>query len=83
MLGLALMAAHPQPDDELGARTKIMALENIWNNAEKGGDAAALNLILDDAMVYIDEDGSLLTKTQFLEQVKQTGHRCKPWSRTR
>ena len=71
--GMALAAAYPQPDDELGARTMIMALENIWNNAERGGDAAALNLILDDAMVYIDEDGSLLTKTQFLEHVKQTG----------
>jgi ketosteroid isomerase-like protein len=73
MVALSLVAAHPQPDDELGARTKIMALENIWNNAEKAGDAAALNLMLDDAMVYIDEDGSLLTKMQFLEQVKQTG----------
>jgi hypothetical protein len=36
MLSLALMAVHPLPDEELGARTKIMALENIWNNAEKG-----------------------------------------------
>jgi ketosteroid isomerase-like protein len=71
--GLTLEAALPQTEDELAARTMIMALENIWNNAEKGGDAAALSLILDDAMVYIDEDGSLLTKVQFLEQVKQTG----------
>jgi ketosteroid isomerase-like protein len=50
-----------------------MALENVWNNAEKAGDAAALGLILDDAMVYVDEDGSLLTKEQFLEHMKQTG----------
>jgi len=71
-LGLASEAARPQSDDESGARTKIMALENIWNYAEKAGNAAALSLILDDAMVYIDEDGSLLTKAQFLEHVKET-----------
>jgi hypothetical protein len=50
-----------------------MALQNAWNNAEKGGDAGALGMILDDGMVYIDEDGSLLTKVQFLEHVKLTG----------
>jgi ketosteroid isomerase-like protein len=70
-LGLALVPA--QSDDEGGARTKIMALENVWNNAEKARDTAALDLILDNEMVYIDEDGSLLTKAQFLEHTKQSG----------
>src|SRR5258706_4869172 len=48
--GLTLEAALPQTDDELAARTMIMALENIWNNAEKRGDAAAFRLILHAAM---------------------------------
>ncbi len=73
VMALALVEAQPQSEDESGARTKILALENVWNNAEKAGNAAALGLILDDAMVYIDEDGSLLTKAQFLEHAKQAG----------
>jgi ketosteroid isomerase-like protein len=71
-----LLAASPsqtQSEPDAGARTKLLALENIWNNAEKAGDTKALSLILDEAMVYIDEEGALLTKAQFLEQVKREG----------
>lgn len=72
-LGIGGAAAQPENDDGSGAGTKIMALENVWNNAEKARDTAALDLILDNEMVYIDEDGSVLTKVQFLEHAKQTG----------
>lgn len=50
-----------------------MALESIWNQAEEKGDVGALDLILNDALVYIDEDGALLTKSQFLARVKHAG----------
>jgi ketosteroid isomerase-like protein len=53
-----------------GAASKILALENVWNQAEEKGDARALDLIFDDAMIYVDEDGSVLTKTQFLAHAK-------------
>ena len=73
LLATALAVALPANDEPAGAQTKIMALENVWNNAEKARDIAALDLILDDEMVYIDEEGSLLTKIQFLEHTKQGG----------
>lgn len=73
MAGLGLAAARAQSEADSGARTKILALENVWNNAEKAGDVGALSLILDGTLVYVDEDGSELTKTQFLEHVKEAG----------
>lgn len=75
LLAPASLVARPQNEDESGTRTKILALENAWNNAEKAGNAVALSLILDDAMVYIDEDGSLLTRSQFLEHARQSAPR--------
>jgi len=63
-------ASWPQSGDENGARTKILALEHAWNQAEAFKDLKALDSIFDNAMVYVDEDGSLLTKAEFLTRVK-------------
>src|SRR5712671_6638502 len=43
------------------AASKILALESVWNQAEENGDIGSLDLIFDSALIYIDEDGSLLT----------------------
>jgi ketosteroid isomerase-like protein len=54
--------------------SKVLALESVWNRAEEKRDVKALGLILDDSMIYIDEDGSMLTKAQFLNRTaKQSG----------
>jgi ketosteroid isomerase-like protein len=59
---------------ERDASSKIQALEKLWNTAEVKGDVKALDLISDDSMTYVDEDGSLLTKAQFLARVdKEAG----------
>lgn len=73
LVAIGLASGVAESDEDAGARSKIMALENVWNNAEKARDIAALDLILDNEMVYIDEDGSILTKGQFLERAKQAG----------
>lgn len=52
------------------AASKIVALESVWNQAEEHSDIRALDLIFDDALIYIDEDGSSLTKAQFLSRTK-------------
>lgn len=72
-LVIALIVSPPTAPAQDSAETKLLALENMWNNAEKAGNAAALSLIFDDAMVYIDADGSLLSKAQFLERTKTGG----------
>lgn len=72
---LASGSVQSQSDPDASTRTKLLALEDVWNNAGRAGDSKALNLLLDEAMVYVDEEGSILTKRQFLEQVKEQGKR--------
>lgn len=61
-----------QGDSDAAARTKIVALEKAWNQAYKMGDTKALGTLLDDAVVLIEDDGTLKTKEQFLASVKST-----------
>jgi ketosteroid isomerase-like protein len=68
----ALVFAAPQTISDAGAVTKILALENVWNQAEERKDTKALDSILDNAMVYVDYDGTLRTKAEFLTRVKAT-----------
>jgi ketosteroid isomerase-like protein len=51
---------------------KIVALEKLWNQAYKSGDAKALDAILDDSIVLINDDGSIQSKREFLASVKAT-----------
>lgn len=70
MLCLTLAAA-PVPDDLDAAQTRILALENAWNQAEEHKDVNALDSLLDPTLVYIDYDGSMMDKAQFMASIKQ------------
>ena len=59
-----------QSDSDAATRSKIVALEQLWNQAYKTGDTKALESILDDAIVLINDDGSVQTKAEFLASVK-------------
>lgn len=59
-------ARAPQSDDV----TKILALENLWNQMQLGHDVNAMQQLLDEDFVLTDYDGSLLNRTQFLASVK-------------
>jgi hypothetical protein len=63
----------PQTSDEAAARTRILALEHAWNQAEEVNDVKALDSIFDNAMVYVEDDGTLMTKAEFLARAK-TAH---------
>lgn len=70
-----LTAGISAQDNSGGAAgSKLLALVSAWNRAEEKRDVRALDLIFDNAMIYIDEDGTLLNKTQFLSRVKQSPH---------
>jgi ketosteroid isomerase-like protein len=69
---LVTPALFAQADSEEAAKTKVMALEKAWNQAYKAGDAKALGALLDDAVVLVEDDGSLKPKSQFLATVKST-----------
>ena len=53
-----------------GEEGRIIALESAWDQAEKNKDATALAGLLADNLVYVDYDGSLRNKQQFLASIK-------------
>src|SRR2546422_7518868 len=53
-----------------GDETKIIALENLWNQMQLHHDAEAMGKMLDDDFVFTDYDGTIMSKPQFLESVK-------------
>jgi ketosteroid isomerase-like protein len=57
--------------DGAESQSKIIALENAWNRAYKSGDAKALDSLLDDSVVLINDDGSVQTKAGFLGSLKR------------
>src|SRR6476661_2239979 len=54
------------PADE----SKILALENAWNQAQLHHDAAALDQLLPASFVNTDYDGTVMNKAQFLADLK-------------
>jgi len=52
------------------ARDRVLALEKSWNMAYKAGDVKALDTILDNSLVLVEDDGSMKTKSEFLASIK-------------
>ena len=69
-LACATAALVPAQDADPGVQSKIIALEKAWNQAYKLGDIRALDTLLDDQIVLINDDGTVQTKAEFLAGVK-------------
>jgi ketosteroid isomerase-like protein len=72
LLCAAAASATAQDASESATKSKIVALEGAWNQAYKSGDAKALDWLLDNAIVLVNDDGSVQTKREFLASVKPT-----------
>ena len=70
LLCATAVLVQAQDETEAGVRSKIIALEKAWNQAYKLGDRRALDGILDDQIVLINDDGTVQTKAGFLASVK-------------
>jgi ketosteroid isomerase-like protein len=55
-----------------GDESKIIALENLWNQMQLHKDTDAMAKILDVDFVLTDYDGSVLSKPQFLASLRDT-----------
>ena len=66
------LLAGAQENTDAAIQGKITALEKLWNQAYKSGDTKALDAILDDSIVLINDDGSVQSKKEFLDSVKAT-----------
>jgi ketosteroid isomerase-like protein len=70
LIGLLPAPAGQGPAQVDAERTKILALENAWNQAEEHKDVKALEELLDASLVYVDYDGSMMDKAQFIASIK-------------
>src|SRR5258708_38393126 len=70
MMLVCAPALFVSAQDDAGVQSKIIALEKAWNQAYKLGDKNAISAILDDAIVIVNDDGSLQSKAEFLAGVK-------------
>jgi ketosteroid isomerase-like protein len=68
LLAVSTAAIGQNADAE---KSKIMALENAWNLAEQHKDVKALDELLASNLVYIDYDGIIQNKEQFLASVRR------------
>ncbi len=73
ILAACAMALPPllgQKADESASRSKILALEHVWDQAESARDLKALDELFDNALTYVEFDGTVMTKAEFLSRVK-------------
>ncbi|HET8925147.1 MAG TPA: nuclear transport factor 2 family protein [Candidatus Acidoferrum sp.] len=70
LCGCAAMGTAQQPVKPSGEEGRIIALESAWDQAEQNKDANAIASLLADNLVYVDYDGSLSNKQQFLASIK-------------
>ena len=68
------LLVRAQDTAESSVRSRIIALEKAWNQAYKAGDTRALDSILDNEIVLINDDGSVQSKAEFLASVKATNN---------
>jgi hypothetical protein len=51
-------------------QTRILALENAWNQAVQQKDRGALNMLLGPELLYIEYDGTLMDREAYLARVE-------------
>jgi len=77
---LALMAsiiARSASTNEVDVdRTKLLALENAWNQAQLHHDADAVGQLLPESYIYTDYDGTVMNKAKFLEDLKDPNYKA-------
>jgi Domain of unknown function (DUF4440) len=61
-----------QAGSEGGIGAAIRSLERAWVVGQSRNDNRAMDLILDNALVYV-EDGKLVTKGEYLARIKAAG----------
>lgn len=71
----AVLLAQDKPSPS-GDEIQIRQLERAWNEAEARHDAKAVTNIVADTLTYIDFDGSIMNKAQYIEDVTKTSYQA-------
>jgi ketosteroid isomerase-like protein len=76
LLSLAcfLAVAQNTPTSAHGNESLLIALENGWNQAQLRHDSKALDGLVADTFISTDNDGTFMTKAQFLADNKDLSY---------
>jgi len=76
-LGVLQAAAQSASSNSPSAdESKLIALENAWNQAQLHHDAKAVQDLIGDDFVYTDYDGTVMNKGQFLADLRDPAYRA-------
>ena len=70
----SLLVVRGGANDVTADASKLIALENAWNQAQLHHDAKALNNLVSDGFVYTDYDGTVMNKAEFLADLKDPNY---------
>ena len=70
LVACALLVSPARSGDNEAEKSKLIALENAWNQAQLHADSRALEGLVSDQYVYTDHDGKLMNKSQFLADIQ-------------
>ncbi|HTR65635.1 MAG TPA: nuclear transport factor 2 family protein [Terriglobales bacterium] len=65
-----------QQPESTAETSKLMALENAWNQAQLHHDSKSLEDLIGDGFIYTDTDGSVMNKQQFLTDNDDPNYRA-------
>jgi len=71
----AVLFAQNKPAPS-GDEIQIRQLERAWNEAEARHDPAAVTNIVGDTLSYIDFDGSIMNKAEYIQDVTKTSYQA-------
>jgi ketosteroid isomerase-like protein len=66
------LTVFAQGISEADTASKILALESAWNQAVETRDTKALDTIFDNFLIYVEHDGSVMTKAEYLTTVRKS-----------
>jgi hypothetical protein len=75
LLSGLLVAGAPQNNATADA-SKLIALENAWNQAQVHHDAKAVSNLVSDSFICTDYDGTVMNKADFLKDLKDPDYRA-------
>ncbi len=71
-----LLVARGGANDVSAEASRLIALENAWNQAQLHHDAKAVSNLVSDGFVYTDYDGTVMNKAEFLADLKDPDYRA-------
>jgi len=72
LVALAILAGSARAGPRDSAESIILALEIAWNRAVQQRDGRAVEPLLGNELIYIDYDGTVMNKGQYMASVKSS-----------